>query len=304
MSRRESVGRLTSRSQSASGPASQEFVSVAVLPPRLQSGMAPPTGIGVADAFSWDEAINWQHNDPIAEKEVSKTKSMFRKAGLTTQRKKNNPDLPPFVLRQIPYDTWRKHYAKDKEGRYRGTHAPAEDCLLKPEDVQKWRLGDAVTKADKWTRGREALPVYAEINETAAVPEYEHDYDGPPRTEPYPGATPGVPDSMTLGPEDDALASHLEQQRSRTMSGDTVPEVQRTNSAISASKSVERTPSSTEAWKVQAVAPSGQIVAKGKTAQQIIEEAKAKEKEKPSGKLGWKQRVKKGAEFAMMGTNV
>ena len=49
----------------------------------------------------------------------------------------------------------------DKDGNYKGTHAPAEDCLLKPEDVQRWRLGDAVTRADKWTRGREALPMPA-----------------------------------------------------------------------------------------------------------------------------------------------
>ena len=135
MSRRESVGRLSARTQSASGPPSKDMVSVAVLPPRLNSNLAPPTGLGPAEAFSWDESLNWQHNDPIQEKEVSKTRGFLRKTGITTQRKRVNPDLPPFVLRQIPYDTWRKHYAKDKDGNYHGTHAPAEDCLLKPHDV-------------------------------------------------------------------------------------------------------------------------------------------------------------------------
>lgn len=46
----------------------------------------------------------------------------MRKVGLTTQRKRagEEDDLPPFVMRQVPYDTWRKHYAKDKDGNYRG----------------------------------------------------------------------------------------------------------------------------------------------------------------------------------------
>jgi len=102
-----------------------KMVSVAVLPPRLPSGMAPPTGIAAADVVSWDEAINWQHNDNAQEETPGRRKSFMRKVGLTTQRKRSveEDDLPPFVMRQIPYDTWRKHYAKDKDGNYRGTHA-------------------------------------------------------------------------------------------------------------------------------------------------------------------------------------
>ena len=153
------------------------MVSCAVLPPRLPSGMAPPTGTAVAGAISFDESLNWQHNKAVEEGPVSRRKSLFRKAGLTTQRKRANEedDLPPFIMRQIPYDTWRKHYAKDKDGNYKGTHAPAEDCLLKPDDVEKWRLGAPVTKADKWTRGSEALPVYAEVRAEGTLPEYQHD---------------------------------------------------------------------------------------------------------------------------------
>ena len=283
MSRRESVGRLSARTQSASGPPSKDMVSVAVLPPRLKGGMAPPTGLGPAEAFSWDESLNWQHNDPIEEKDVGKAKGFLRKTGITTQRKKANPDLPPFVLRQIPYDTWRKHYAKDKDGNYHGTHAPAEDCLLKPHDVEKWRLGDPVTKGDRWTRGKEALPVYAEVNETAAVPEYEHDYDGPPRSDP---PTHGMPDSVTLEPEDDQLASHLEKRSSRltsTSSGGSQP--QRNTSTASVPMPVNERPA------------NRQIIANGKTAQEIIAEAGSKGKPK----LGWKARAKRAGEYAMMG---
>ena len=285
MSRRESVGRLTARTQSSSGPPAQQMVSVAVLPPRLAPGVAPPTGIGAAEAFSWDEAINWQHNDPIKEEEeVGKTKRFFRKAGITTQRTKLNPDLPPFVLRQIPYDTWRKHYAKDKDGNYHGTHAPAEDCLLKPHDVEKWRLGDPVTKADRWTRGREALPVYAEVNETAAVPEYEHDYDGPPRSDP---PQEGLPDSMTLDGDDDVLASHLEKRQSRN----------RSSAASEPTYPSGRNSSATVPVPSDDAPRTRSVIANGKTAQEIIAEAEAKGRPK----LGWKERAKRAAEYTVMG---
>jgi hypothetical protein len=283
MSRRESVGRLTTRTQSASGPPVQDTVSVAVLPPRLRAGMAPPTGIAPAGAFSWDEAINWQHNEPENEEPAGRRKSFLRKAGLTTQRHKLNPDTPPFVLRQVPYETWRKHYAKDKDGNYRGTHAPAEDCLLKPDDVQKWRLGDPVTKGDRWTRGREALPVYAEIQDSPQVPTYEYDYDGPPRTD-YP--VNSEPDSMTLDPEDDRLVAHMAHRQRGPNSSEASPAIER---SLSATSFTSQPPDAQ---------PSTQIIADGKTAAEIIAEAKAK----PVPKLTWKQRLGKATEYTIMGS--
>src|SRR5271170_321086 len=59
---KESVGRLNPHTHSDSCPsASPAMVTVAVLPPQLPPpGIpAPPTGVGMADAFSWDEALNW-----------------------------------------------------------------------------------------------------------------------------------------------------------------------------------------------------------------------------------------------------
>lgn len=90
------------RAQSASGPPTMEMVKVAVLPPRLPKGMAPPTRVGAADIFAWDEAINWQHNDSINEEEPGRRKSFMRKVGLTTQRKRLHEDLPPFMMREVP----------------------------------------------------------------------------------------------------------------------------------------------------------------------------------------------------------
>ncbi|KAJ9607360.1 hypothetical protein H2200_008433 [Cladophialophora chaetospira] len=174
MSRRESVGRLRAASQSDGAPPAVKMVSCAVLPPQLTRGAAPPTDGPSSGGVDWDVSQNWQH--PRIMPGEGRRKSLFRKTSLTPERQRADTDRPPFVMRQVPYDTWRKHYAKDKDGNYRGTHAPAEDCLLKPDDVQKWRFGDPMTLADKWTRGKEALPVYSEVRDEGALPEYQVDY--------------------------------------------------------------------------------------------------------------------------------
>jgi len=87
------------------------------------------------------------------------------------------------MTRTLTWLRWRKHYAKDKDGRYHGTLAPAEDCLLLPADVEIWRLGEPETKADLWTRGKAALPVYNETQHDHTLPEYSETYDGPPSDE-------------------------------------------------------------------------------------------------------------------------
>lgn len=102
------MARAFTRTQSASEAPSMQFVKVAVLPPRLPADVAPPTGIAAAEAISWDESVNWKHNEKIGkdQQQATKGKTWMRKAGLTTQRKKANEDLPPFVFRDIPYDVY------------------------------------------------------------------------------------------------------------------------------------------------------------------------------------------------------
>lgn len=104
--RRELIGSSKTRTQSASGPPVQETVTVAVLPPRMAPGQAPPTGIAASEAISWDEAVNWQHNEKLNQvpETMSKGRSISRKVGFTTQRKKANADAPPFIFRKVPYD--------------------------------------------------------------------------------------------------------------------------------------------------------------------------------------------------------
>jgi hypothetical protein len=241
--------------------------------------MAPPTNIGASGAIGFDEALNWQHNNPVQEQDPSRRKSLFRKVGITTQRKRANAedDLPPFVMRQIPYDTWRKHYAKDKDGNYKGTHAPAEDCLLKPEDVQKWRLGDAVTKADQWTRGKEALPVYSEVHAEGAVPEYSIDIQDSSHS--------AATNETILTPEEGRLAEYFdvtETEVQRQLPPSSGPAPQSFAAANASQEGAMRT-------------SAADVLADGKTAEEIIEEAKAKGKQK----LTWKQKLSKAFETAM-----
>ncbi|EHY58050.1 hypothetical protein ABEF92_003742 [Exophiala dermatitidis] len=157
------------------------MVSCAVLPPQLSQRRAPPGQLGPRE-FGRHGPATYDRSPPMnTARQSSHRKSVWRNLQLAFKSKSSaQPEvevnnLPPFVMRQIPYDIWRKHYAKDKEGNYRGTHAPAEDCLLKPSDVQKWRLGDEITAADRWTRGSEVLPVYAEVSADEPVPEYQLD---------------------------------------------------------------------------------------------------------------------------------
>lgn len=102
--RTQSITATGIRHQSASGPPTQEMVTVAVLPPRLPPDMASPTGVGTADVFAWDEAVNWSHNQKINTNEAETKKGWLKKIGVTTDRKKAT-DKPPFIMRKVPYDT-------------------------------------------------------------------------------------------------------------------------------------------------------------------------------------------------------
>lgn len=108
-----------------------------------------------------------------------------------------------------------------------------------PEDVEIWRLGEAQTKADLWTRGQARLPVYDEHHQDE-LPEYTADYDGPV-------------------PEDSRLASD---------------------------------------------ASNTGFMADGKSSGQIIAEAEARNAAAKNRKKSWRDSIKRGAEFAMMGSNV
>lgn len=273
------------------------MVSVAVLPPRLPAGMAPPTGTGPADAMPWDERLNWSHNEALPstatkadgspEVQTERRKSFLKRAGLTTERVKRNPDTPPFTFRQIPYDEWRKHYAKDAQGNYRGTHAPAEDCLLKPEDVSKWRLGEAKTRADLWTRGTERLPVYEEVKREGPVPDYE-DYANV-----NPDGEVVVGDGQTAEARQGSVASTASGGGGGGAGYEGMG-MMRTTSAVSGV--------SLGSVQEHDDEPRREVVG-GKTAKEIIEEQKEKNKNKPKGNMTWKERVKRGAEYAMMGAN-
>ena len=54
----------------------------------------------------------------------------------------------------------------------------------------KWRFEEGTGYGDRWTRGKDALPVYEEAAAHPRVPEYAVDYNAPPTGEPVASVTP------------------------------------------------------------------------------------------------------------------
>lgn len=44
-----------------------------------------------------------------------------------------------FVLKKVQRRECLKHYAKDEQGSYIGTEEPAEDCILRGRDLERYR---------------------------------------------------------------------------------------------------------------------------------------------------------------------
>ena len=153
------------RQQSLSGPSVMQEVTVAVLPPILHQPFAPATGIGAMPTFTWEEHLKGGRSKPLSKPDDPEGCKSWIKRIFTIGQNSQNPDRPPFIMKKVPFDEWRRHYAKDKEGNYHGTHAPAEDCLLLPRDLKRWRLEEPTALADQWTRGKYALPAYGEEKE-------------------------------------------------------------------------------------------------------------------------------------------
>jgi hypothetical protein len=59
-----------------------------------------------------------------------------KKKHFWSRRKSQNAN---FVMKEMTRGDYLKHYAKDDQGKYIGTEEPAEDCILRGEDVQKYK---------------------------------------------------------------------------------------------------------------------------------------------------------------------
>jgi hypothetical protein len=70
--------------------------------------------------------------EDVGKAEPQKTKKSF----FSSRRKSSNTN---FTIKQIPRGEYLKHYAKDDDGKYSGTELPADDCILRGEDVTKYR---------------------------------------------------------------------------------------------------------------------------------------------------------------------
>lgn len=68
--------------------------------------------------------------------DVGKAEMPKKKASFFSRRRSDNTN---FVIRQMRRGDYLKHYAKDDSGRYCGQEEPASDCILRGEDIQKYR---------------------------------------------------------------------------------------------------------------------------------------------------------------------
>ncbi|EXJ77521.1 hypothetical protein A1O3_09748 [Capronia epimyces CBS 606.96] len=59
-------------------------------------------------------------------------------------RRKSSKPGETFTMRRIPRREYMAHYAKDDAGKYIGTEDPADDCILRGEDLIKYRNRGAV----------------------------------------------------------------------------------------------------------------------------------------------------------------
>jgi hypothetical protein len=66
-----------------------------------------------------------------------KKKKWWRRKSSTSSNSINDPNN--FVLRKVKRGDYLKHYAKDEQGNYIGTEEPADDCILRGKDLEKYR---------------------------------------------------------------------------------------------------------------------------------------------------------------------
>ena len=59
-----------------------------------------------------------------------------KKSLFSSRRKSENAN---FIIKQIPRGEYLKHYAKDEASKYIGTEEPAVDCILRGEDLERYR---------------------------------------------------------------------------------------------------------------------------------------------------------------------
>jgi hypothetical protein len=59
-----------------------------------------------------------------------------KKKRFWSRRKSENNN---FVMKEMTRGEYLKNYAKDDQGKYTGTEDPAEDCILRGEDIEKYR---------------------------------------------------------------------------------------------------------------------------------------------------------------------
>ncbi len=119
-------------------------------------------GLGNADSFQGiaGKTLPWKYTDgslvsvpclrPRPQDSVStsgeandKKKKWWRRKSSTSNSSVNDPD--DFTMRKVQRGEHLKHYAKDEQGHCIGTEEPAEDCILRGKDSERYRSGKDAT---------------------------------------------------------------------------------------------------------------------------------------------------------------
>ena len=117
------------------------IISIPVMPSAENADQAIKTK--TVDSDSDDDGNPIKDASP---RRKSRLGSFFRRKSSSSASKK--PKEPEFVMKDVTRAEYLKHYAKDDDGNYTGTHDPAPDCILRNErDRYKYKRKHAFREA-------------------------------------------------------------------------------------------------------------------------------------------------------------
>lgn len=85
--------------------------------------------------------------EPIPEATDKKKKWLRR---ISSRHSSDSVDDPKnFIIKRMTRGEYLKHYCMDEQDNYAGTEEPAEDCILKGKDLEKYRGGKETKRANE-----------------------------------------------------------------------------------------------------------------------------------------------------------
>jgi hypothetical protein len=86
--------------------------------------------------------VGTQESTSASEEPNDTKKKWWRRKSSSSSNSLNDP--ANFVMKKVRRGEYLKHYAKDDQGNYSGTGEPAEDCILRGKDLERYRSNRAI----------------------------------------------------------------------------------------------------------------------------------------------------------------